>query len=558
MRRICILLLFSLLLTTAVSAAGNVEHIESSTVVHTNGKSEVTMTVQFTLDEVPGKLVFPLPREARNISLNGGSARTSVSGDVRNVDLSGYIRSSGTHTFVLRYDLPDGVTAEKKVLTLTIPLLSGFAYPIEAMDFSVTLPGAPEHRAEFVSTYHQETVDSLMTYSVDGSTIRCHFTQGLKDHESLSMMLTVSEEMFPQPISKQWSLSTDDILTYICIFIALLYWLFFLRALPPRRLRQAQPPVGMSAGELGCCLTGQGVDFTMLTISWAQMGYLMLQVDDNGRVLIHKRMEMGNERSEFENRLFRNLFSRRSIVDGTGHHFAALSMKAAKTIPNARSYFLPQSGNPTIFRCILAVIGILGGVSLALSFANDTAWQIILGILFGGLGAVVAWQIHIGAGMLHLRNRLPLLIAAGGSVLWLLLGIWAGEWGVALLMLICQWLGGLAVAYGGRRSVTGRQTMADILGLRRYLRSIPAKELQNILQNNPDYFYQLAPYALALGVDKPFIRLMSNRKLPPCSYLTTGMDGHMTAREWGALLRTAAMTLDERRKTLNVRSFMGW
>ena len=46
MRRICIFLLFSLLLTTAVSAAGNVEHIESSTVVHTNGKSEVTLTVQ--------------------------------------------------------------------------------------------------------------------------------------------------------------------------------------------------------------------------------------------------------------------------------------------------------------------------------------------------------------------------------------------------------------------------------------------------------------------------------------------------------------------------------
>ena len=558
MRRICIFILLTLLLTTAVSAAGSVDHLESTTQVYSNGKSEVTMTVQFSLDEVPGKLLFPLPREARNISLNGGSARTSVSGDVRNVDLSGYIHSSGSHTFVLRYDLPDGVTSEKSGLVFTLKLLSGFAYPIDSMDFSITLPGAPEHRAEFVSTYHQETVDSLMEYAVDGNTIHCSFTQGLKDHESLTMTLAVSEELFPQPISKKWSLSTDDILMYFCMLAALLYWIFFMRTLPPRRLRRTQPPVGMSAGELGCCLTGQGVDFTMLVLSWAQMGYVMLQVDDNGRVLIHKRMEMGNERSEFENRLFRNLFARRSIVDGTGHHFAALSMKAAKTIPNARDYFLPQSGNPTIFRCICALIGILGGVSLALSFVTDTAWQVILGILLGALGAVLSWQIHTGTAVIHLRNKLPLAIAGGGSLLWLLLGIWAGEWGVALLTLVCQWLGGLAVAYGGRRSETGRQTMADILGLRRYLRSLSTQELQQILHSNPDYFYQIAPYALALGVEKPFIRLMGKRKLPPCSYLTTGMDGHLTAREWGALLHSAVQTLDERQKTLALRRFLGW
>ena len=111
-------------------------------------------------------------------------------------------------------------------------------------------------------------------------------------------------------------------------------------------------------------------------------------------------------------------------------------------------------------------------------------------------------------------------------------------------MLVWLWLIGFAAAYGGRRNEPGKQIMADILGLRRHLSKISGDTLQKILRQNPEYFYQLAPYALALGVDKSFSRQMANRKLPQCSYLTTGMDGHLTAKEWNQLLRTAAAAMD--------------
>ncbi len=558
MRRFFIAILCCLMLVTAVSAASSATDLQSSTTVTSNGTCEVTLTLQLQLEERPAQLLFPLPSQARNITLNGGPARTSLSGSVRNVNLGGSVHFAGSYTFVIHYDLPDAVIADDNdQLILTLQLLSGFSYPIKNMQFSVALPGAPEHRPEFTSTYHQESADSLIDCTIDGSVIHGSFKTTLKDHESLTMTLLVPEEQFPQPISKKWSLSGDDIAMFFFIAAAFLYWILTMGALPPRRIRRTQAPEGLTAGHLGCALTGRGVDFPMLVLSWAQAGYLLIHLDDNNRVLLHKRMDMGNERSDFEVRTFRTLFGKRRTVDGTGFHFARLNRKASSIAPGIRSYYLQGSGNPRILRLLCAGIAASGGISLARSFFSDTVWQILFSLLFMALGVFLSWLIADGAATIHLRKTQPLYLALTGSVIWLLLGLWSGEWGTALLMLVCLWLIGLAGAYGGRRNDTGRQTMAEILGLRRHLSKISGDELQKILRQNPEYFYQLAPYALALGVDKAFARQMAKWKLPQCSYLTTGMDGHLTAKEWNQLLRTAAAALDATSQRTMLEKLLG-
>lgn len=545
MRRFFIALICCILLVTAVSAASSATDLQSNTTVSSDGTCQVTVTLQLKLDENPAQLLFPLPADARNITLNGAPARTSLTGSVRNVNLSGSVHAAGVYTFAIHYSLPDTVTVDKnEQLVLTLHLLSGFAYPIEKLNFSITLPGAPEHRPQFLSTYHQESADSFINYTVDGSVITGSFKTALKDHESLSMTLVVPEEQFPQPISKKWSLSADDIAMYICIAAAVLYWLLTMRALPPRPQRRTQAPEGLTAGQLGCALTRRGVDFTMLVVSWAQMGYLLIQLDDNNRVLLHKRMDMGNERSDFEARAFRTLFGKRRTVDGTGYHFGRLSRKLSQAVPAIRSYYLPGSGNPGILRVLCLGIAVANSISLALGFASDTVWQIFFSLLLMVLGAFLSWLIHDGAASVHLRLRRPMYLGLAGSVIWLLLGIWAGEWLSALLMLFAQWLIGLASAYGGRRGETGRQILSEILGLRRHLGSVSKEELQQILRRNPEYYYQLAPHAMALGMDRAFSRQMASRKLHQCSYLTTGMDGHLTAKEWNQLLRTAVAVMD--------------
>lgn len=551
MRRFLAVILLMFVLATAVSAASGVTDLQSNTTVKTDGTCQVSLTVQLRMEEAVSNLVFPVPGNARDISLNGSSVRAPVSGNRRLVDLSGAVPGAGVYTFMIHYSLPDSITMDQtQQLYLKFDLLSGFAYPIENMTFTVTLPDQPQKKPTFSSTYYPETVDMFMELTTEGNTITGTFTQPLMDQETLSFSLAVTKAMFPQSMVKIWKMDTDDVIMIIVALLAAAYWVLTMRNTPPRRILRSKEPEGLTAGELGCCLTGQGVDFTMMVISWAQMGYLLIQLDDNDRVLLHKRMEMGNERSDFEVRHFDALFGRRQTVDGTGYHYARLCRKASALRPNIRGYYLRASGNPYIFRGLCAVIGLLGGISLATAFVYDTAWRVILSILLGALGVIASWQIQSGAMCLHTRRKLDLLLSLGCCGIWLLLGLLAGELNVALLVIAAQWIGGIATAYGGRRSDLGKHNAAQILGLRRYLKRVPHGELQRILSINPDYYYSLAPYAMALGVDKSFARRFGDLQLTECTYLTTGMDGHMTAKEWNRLLRDTVSLLDDRQLKL--------
>ena len=94
------------------------------------------------------------------------------------------------------------------------------AYPVEGMEFSITLPGTPEELPAFTSTYHPESMDSYLEYTVAGSVISGYFLQGLKDHETLTMTLPVTGKLFPQDIAKRWSLSYDDLIQYALLLLA--------------------------------------------------------------------------------------------------------------------------------------------------------------------------------------------------------------------------------------------------------------------------------------------------------------------------------------------------
>ena len=551
MRRIFLAILCLLLLTTAVSAAGSVTSLQSNATLASDGTCQISMVLQLRMDGTETDLKFPLPGPARDITLNGDRAKTSRANALRWVDLSDEFHGAGNYTLTLHYSLPDLVRSEEKTgLVLTLPLLSGFAYPIDGMDFSITLPGNPEELPKFTSTYHPESMDSYLEYTMDGPVISGYVLQGLKDHETLSMILPVPEEMFPQNIAKQWSLSYDDLLQYGLLILAFLYWLIFLRCGFSRSKRRVQAPDGITAGELGCVLCGLGVDFPMMVLSWAQMGYLTVELGRNRRVILHKTMDMGNERSEFEARTFKTLFGKRSRVDGSSEHFARLGRKAGKTIPGFRHYFKKSSGNPMIFRGIAAGIGAVAGYSLAIAFASDTLWQVLLAILLVPIGAALSWLIQEGARGIRLRHRLDLFIGLGSCGLWLLLGSWSNHWAVAIFVIFSQVLAGLAAIHGGRRTESGMQARSETMGLRRYLRTVTPAELVRILENNPEYYFAMAPDAIALGVDGAFARQFGNRQMPACPYLQVSGKQELTARQWNDHLRQVVQILDERQRKL--------
>jgi hypothetical protein len=77
-------------------------------------------------------------------------------------------------------------------------------------------------------------------------------------------------------------------------------------------------------------------------------------------------MDMGNERSLFEVRVFQMLFGKNKVVDGTGGQYARLCLKVARMVPGEKTMYSASSGNIKLFRALCCGSHIFAGSTLAL------------------------------------------------------------------------------------------------------------------------------------------------------------------------------------------------
>ena len=551
-----IIIIFSLAVTA--SAATGVTSGAITATVSSDSSCLVTMDLQIHLESGEQNLLFPLPANAKSITVNGKPARTIPSGDIRNIKLSSVLGNvTGDFTIRLQYTLTGIVNYDESgKLFLTLPLLSGFYHPMKGLSFSIVLPGEITGKPVFTSGYYSQTIESSLDYQIDSSSISGTVVDELKDRETLEMRMEVTEDMFPQNPVKQWSMGVEEILMIILSVFAVVYWAIFLRSAPFLARRSTVPPEGFTAGELSGLLSGYGNDLTMMVFSWAQLGYILIHVGDSGRVTLHKRMDMGNERDPEEVRIFRTLFGKRRYIDGTGYHYASLCHKVAASSHNVKDLYKRVSGNPKGFRILCAGIGLLSGVSLGRAIVGNALLGILLIAVLAVVGGLSAWLMQDWVKGLHLHDKTAFSVGLGLAAVWSLLGTVAGIWNVSLCVSGAQLLCGLACAYGGRRTSLGRQTVSQFLGFRKYLKRLSPKDAQRISRSDPDYFFTMAPYALAMGVQRSFAASFKGKRLSACTYLTTGMDGHMTASEWCQLMERAVNSLDHRQKRLFLERFM--
>ncbi len=574
MKRLVVLLTLCLLLAGVfclpVSAETAATQVDLQCTVTAEGDCLVTATVNLRLEAALDSLSYPVPPDAKNVTVNGSNATATRYASALQVDLSriskGYV---GDASVRIGYTLPgavkittlnqaavdSGKEKPNRALVLTVPLLSGFEYPVEAMNFTITMPNnCVGLSPSFTSIYRQESIESdLKILPITGSQIIGSTKVVMNDREGVTMTMVVPDKMFPT-VSTYVRDGYPE-LPYILGFFgaALLYWLLTLRTWPIRRSRASTAPEGITAGELGCRLTLTGGDLTMMVFSWAQLGYLLIAVEGN-KVYLHKRMDMGNERSLFEVRVFQSLFAGRRVVDCSRAYYAKLCAKTASMVPGEKTMCRPRSGSRKIFRWLLCVSQAFCGMCIAMNMTSIAVLRIMFSLIFGVLSAISAWQIQEFAMHLPFRTRSRAWISLALCLFWVLLGLIAGQPWVPLVSVLVQLLMGYLAAYGGMRTERNRSEAGEILAIRRFLRRIPRPEAARLIKLDPEYFFRMAPYAIALGVGKPFAAAFGRRKLEQCPYLITKGQNSRTAEDWMRLMiQTVALMDDRYRRTQTER-----
>ena len=156
-----VILFIAAMLALPVSAAAGAELVSTTAMVNSDGSCHVSMAVTLVGDGSNENVYFPLPAGASGIRVNGSRVLASKSGDALQVNLKKYVKNvTGEVSVNIQYDLY-GLVTETQIgtLELQLPLLSGFGYPIEALEFTVTLPGMAEQLPAFTSGYHQSSIE---------------------------------------------------------------------------------------------------------------------------------------------------------------------------------------------------------------------------------------------------------------------------------------------------------------------------------------------------------------------------------------------------------------
>lgn len=549
----CILLLVCMaLLCVPVSAASSVVSAYSNARVESDGSCQVELSFQLQLDQAQ-KLTFPLPKAAKNVRLNGNLKSPSVQADRLLLSLG--TLNAGVHTVNIGFSVSDTITEKGNVLTAQIPLLTGFALPLERFSFSVTLPAAPSATPTLQSNWGSDALAGL-SVQVSGNTLSGTTDSRLLDSTELSILCMGDRTLFPNYAGQPSALGLWEIAMIALIALGALYYLLAMLPGFPGKVRVFSPPEGLSAGDLGTCLTGCGTDLTMMVFSWAQLGYVSLHLDARGRVQIQKRLEMGSERSDFENHAFHRLFSGRQSVDGGGMHYALTYRKLAGKSPLLRRIYRAHSGNPRIVNLLAVLVGGCSGIVLSRNVYTAGAGTVLLAMALAAACALLSHLILSGSRCLPLGNKMPICIGAIAAALWIVLGFACGNTVFAVGMVGYELLVGLAAAVGGRRSELGQQYLAQIRGLRAQLTHGSIFDIQACLARNPAYFFEMMPYALALGVEKRFARRFGRVTIAQCDYLFADGQENLTPTQWAVLLRRVADRLNRRQQRLKYETLL--
>ncbi len=500
-----------------------INSIDAECTVQKDSSCLVTMHVEYTFVGTVSSVTVPVPKDAYSISVSAVNYSVGRSSGCKFLTLNGGF--AGTQSFDVSYRLLTTAVKGDGEQLFTLPLLfPEWQYVIRNFTLTLTMPSEFPGLPEFYSSYYNDQIGNYLNTEVSDGVIRSQSLQPLMEQESLTVEMTLPDGFFDLRFMRGRFAGADVLLFWLLTVLCVIYWFVFLR----NRFRKITPetdaPLNCNAGQIPYLLQLKQPSVGLMSTVWASLGYLSVERTKDRKQYLICRMDMGNERSRCEAKLFSTLFSRSGECRVHSPAFqSAAANCAALTQADWQSRLLRRKSKFSR-PIILSLLGLAAAAFAALlTFDNLLTPQSFRWVLIIPLAALCT----LGALLLQklpetfVSRCLPVKRYAMFAVLalMLLLSFFAGCFGIMFINCILQLLIGLVCLPGAKRSAGGMHLFYQLLGLRRFLRKLDPATLDGLLDNDPQYFYRMLPYAEALGVGRRFAKKCSGLPMEPCHWL---------------------------------------
>ena len=458
----------------------------------------------YSVDNVQVKgYKFEVSKEDGDVAVKIGDADTYLNGKqtfVLSYDLNYYKDDSTDADYLAQNLLPTDweTSIRESVMTLTMPK----AVDWEEMEYYAGPAGSTAGLdSRYVVRETAGNAEKLLIWGSDlpkgyGVTVRGSLEEGywakaqtfIETHKSLLMMFG---GVFGVPA-------------------LIMIILFFIFGKDPKLIKTVEfrPPDGITPLEAGYLVDGDAEDSDCMSmiLYFASKGYLAIRETSKEHYKLTKVKEIDPSEADFSQTLFKGLFKNKDEVS-----VGKIRQGFADDISTAKSQVEKKynSGDNQVFRPGCRIARFIGGAFLiifaiisAVAFDSAFRWFPIIMLIVMGVGIVSLMSSFdhrlsnvkvkmVLTGVVITGVSIAMIAYSAGRTLTTTFGIFT-----AIAMVIILVLTMLMRA----RTKQNMQMMGRLLGFRDFLKKAEYDRLKRLVDEDPEYFYEILPYAEVMGL----------------------------------------------------------
>lgn len=310
----------------------------------------------------------------------------------------------------------------------------------------------------------------------------------------------------------------------IVLWAAALCFFKYGRDVPLAPVVEFYPPEKMNPAEIGYIInrTADNRDITALVFYWASHGHIRIE-DKKNNTILHQVSELDDEHKSYEKIMFHTMFAKGtdgqvSTSQLTDVFYSTINTTKQKVgaMFTGRRELTSSKARGFAFLCgvlVLLLAFFIAGVAVTTA---QMQWDedILVGqVILGGI-ATVPLIILMTLAYSYIKAQYKRSPAANSGLkvlIFLLTGLFALLHSVSLLTsglpfavvaagVGCTYGAALWVPFITKRSPYGQEILERVVGFKDFLETAEKERLEMLLEENPNYYYDILPYALVLGV----------------------------------------------------------
>ncbi len=486
--------------------------------VKKNFRSTVTNVMYDSFNSSSGTYIVDTFKENGNYFLQMGS-NTS------------YVTAGSNKTYAFSYTYNFGNDREKTMDMLYYNIVgTGWDTSISNLTFKITFPKELKNNdVEFyVGRYGESSANSdRVSYTFEDGVLQGYVAE-LRYGEAVTVFKELEEGYF--------NYSTSHILDFVLIAIVVLIVLFTLILFLVKRKKDAivevvefKAPDGLTPTEAGLINDGKvtGDDISSLIVYWASKKFVKIKEEDGSTKIerIIKEEELEGKMKTHERILFDDMFrSGRQIVEAKDLDLSQnTGARCQKSVSSATKDCF-DGKTDTHYTCLLSL-----AVALLAIFAFKNIYQsvfvgftAILQVVFAAVSIVGLLLVPT---LMKYRNKCKkrkfifLLVLTVIAIFASLLAqicyteAFCDAFGVRFYISFV--LVFLVVVYPFLETYTkkGREILGRIRGLKHYILVAEKDKMEMLVNENPQLFYDVLPYAYVLGVSDVYMKKFEDVKI---------------------------------------------